>query len=290
MNFENVEQFLDQKLKGYKKLTDKAYILEFDQKYILKKSYKNINPFYNYLKSQHVDTKYPLAQFQIDGSLFYLMTYEEEDFYPVEKKIYDLRQSLQDLHYLTKVSKSAKKNSFKYLYRLFKKLDYQFRLLDSYIYELELKEVHEDDDWIFLAKYYKFLDCKKELYRLQMKIHNDIDNNISLSYVILHGYPSINHLIHKRLINFENSHFGYAVSDIVRLYCLNEDIKIDWFNFIDEWLSEYDSFGKLYFKFLVLYIFVMNIHVPPTIDYMFLTNYVTIEKKINKVMTIFNNY
>lgn len=292
MNFDLIEEYLGLKIENYTKLTDNAYILETDKIYLLKKSTKNLEPCYDYLKSQNVsNVLYPLKKFLLDGHRFLLFDYLSENKYPKEKKIYDLKNALFNLHEATKISKEAKKNNFKYLYRLYKKLDYKFRVIDSLISETELREVNTDFDWIILSKYSLFIDVKKEMYRLQMQIHQEIDKKISLFYAINHGRPSLSHLIDRSLISFDESRFGFIVSDISKFYCINEDIKIDWFSLIDEWLSYYQSpFYKTYFKFMTLYIFLINLNIDFKNEQITISNYVQVHNKLKKILIIFKDY
>lgn len=291
MKFDELESDIGE-IKGSSKITENSYLIEASKLYILKRNYKNLDPCYNYLESQGVmNVSYPIKRYKIGNEKYLLFDYLVEVKYPTDKKIYDLRDALLNLHEKTKVLKETKRNSFKYLYRLYKKLDYKFHILDSYISEAEMREKNDDFDWIVLSKYKTFLDAKKEMYRLQMKIHEEIDAKISIYYAINHGRPSLSHLVSKSLISFDESRFGFVVNDIARFYCSNEDIKIDWFMMIDEWLNLYElPFYKTYFKFMVMYIFILNLHIDFDNSYLSISNYIQIHNKLEKIMITFKDY
>ena len=287
MNFDFLESDIGV-IKETKKISLNCYYIEASDKYILKQAVKNIEASYDYLKSQNVSNIiYPLKKYKVDNNIFLLYPYIEEWKYPNDKKIFDLRDSIINVHESTKILKEVKKNNYKYLYRLYKKLDNKFRILDSFINEIELKEINDDFDWIILSKYHIFLDVKKEMYRLQTKIHEDIDKHISIFYCVNHGRPSLSHLVDKSLISFEESRFSFLVSDIARFYCINDYIKIDWYELINNWLNIYSlPIYKTYFKFLSLYIFIMNLHICDNGIY----NYVEISNHLQRIMVLFSDF
>lgn len=275
-----------------KRITDNTYLITTSELYVVKLTKKDLSVCYNYLSSQNTESVlYPIKMGIFENQRYLLFKYNNYKSYPADKKIYDLKDALILMHQSTTVKKETKRNNFKFLYRLYKRLDYKFRVLDALISESELREEMDDYDWILLSKYSTFLDAKKELYRLQSKIHEIIDEHITIDYAINHGRPCLNHLVDNKLISLDESHFGCVVSDISRLYCSNDDLKIDWFNFIDEWLNMYGvEFYKLYFKFLTMYIFMINLNIDFNNHYISLSNYIQIHSKIQRVMITFKDY
>ena len=128
------------------------------------------------------------------------------------------------------------------------------------IRESEERVKKTDFDWIVLSKYYIFLNAKKIMYQTQRKIHKYIDNHGNAIYSLNHGNLNLNHLLQKKLVSFDSGYIGIFVSDYAKLYVSLDEYEGNWFKEIEGKLNSYENdFYKTYFKFLVLYIYMINI-------------------------------
>lgn len=288
-----IEKEINKKIENFQNISLKAKkIVIENENYIIKKSNKELDYLYDYLHGQNVNAVlYPVKKIQIKNSSYYLYNYLEEINTPPSKKIYDLKEALRELHHKTQVLKTLKKANYKYLYRIYKKLDAKFKILEYYIREYEAKPTKDDTVWIILSKYYIFLDCKKELYRLQRKIHKAMEDKTAVYFALNHENPHLFHIINKIIVSLDNAKIGFISSDIAKVYILNEYINIDWEEFIKSWLDEYEGeIYKVYFKFLVLYIFILNVDILGENVYANTNSYIQISQKIQKFMKLFKDY
>lgn len=263
-----------------------------NKKYIVKLVSQKCKDIFEYIQTEQVNCiSYPIKKFQLQEGLYFLYDYESELNFPSVKKTHQLLSCITELHKSTSYEKKLNKKNFKYLYRTYKKTDYKFQILEMYIREAEVKQNKNDFDWVMLSKYNIFLDTKVIMYNLQRKIHDYIDEKVNVIYSLNHGNPNLNHLYNKKLISFDNAYLGLFISDLAKLYVNCDHINIDWFSVIDQTLSPYDNqFYKIYFKFLVLYIYIINID----FDLVDLNNacnkYIQISRKISIFLENFKSY
>ncbi len=288
-----LSKYFNKELTNVNNVTANVMLFTIDsQKYIIKLVTPKCNEIYNFIATEQVNCiSYPLKKFQTKEGLYFLYKYEKELDFPVVKKSQQLLEVINELHSTTSYEKKLNKKNFKYLYRTYKKIDYKFQMLEMYIREAEIKQQKTDFEWVMLSKYYIFLDTKIIMYNLQKKIHNYIDDKISVVYSLNHGNPNLTHLYNKKLISFDNSYLGLFVSDLAKLYVNCDHINVDWFSLIDHTLSPYENnFYKVYFKFLVLYIYVINID----FDLVDLSNacnkYIQLSRKISVFLQNFEEY
>ena len=101
----------------------------------------------------------------------------------------------------------------------------------------------------------------------------------------------MNHFIQKKLISFDNGYTGIFVSDYAKLYVSLDDIEGMWYKEIEDKLNSYgNDFYKLYFKFLVLYIYIINLKFSSFDNHTVLNTYIQITNKINRFLTLTSNY
>ncbi|MFI3252312.1 MAG: hypothetical protein R3Y60_04135 [bacterium] len=288
-----LEQYFNNKVTNINKVTANVtlFCIE-DQKYITKLVSSKCNEIYNFLLQQQISTvSYPLKKFRINEGLFFLYKYETELNIPVLKKTQQLLDSITVVHKGTSYEKKLNKKNYKYLFRTYKKTDYKFQMLEMYIREAEVKQSKNDFDWVILSKYSIFLDTKIIMYNLQKKIHNYIDEKISVVYALNHGNLDLNHLYNKKIISFDNAYRGIFISDLARLYVECDHINLDWHTVISQIIDPYENnFYKIYFKFLVLYIYVINID----FDLVDINNacnkYIQLSRRISNFLTHFSDY
>ncbi|MFI3329528.1 MAG: hypothetical protein R3Y05_03445 [bacterium] len=288
-----LSKYFEQQLIDINSVTSNVTLFSVNSnKYIVKLVTPKCNEVYNFIATEQVNCiSYPLKKFQTKEGLYFLYKYEKELEFPVSKKAQQLLDALNDLHKSTSYEKKLNKKNFKYLYRTYKKIDYKFQMLEMYIREAEVKQNKTDFEWIMLSKYNVFLDTKIIMYNLQKKIHNYIDDKISVTYSLNHGNPNLTHLYNKKLISFDNSYLGLCVSDLAKLYVNCDHINVGWYSLIDQTLEQYNNnFYKIYFKFLVLYIYVINID----FDLIDLNNtcnkYIQLSRKISIFLENFKDY
>ena len=223
--------------------------------------------------------------------IYFIYNYVNNYEYPSEKKITDLTNTVYELHKKTGFTVRLNDENFKYFYRIYKNLDRIFQTMEMMVRECETRQKKTDYDWIILSKYYVFLDAKKIMYQLQRKIHKYIDNHGSVIYALNHGNLNLNHYIQKKLVSFDNGYIGIFISDYAKLYVSLDDIDGEWFKEIEEKISSYSNdFYKIYFKFLVLYIYIINLRFSSFDTHTVLNTYLQIATKINRFLTLTSNY
>ena len=129
------------------------------------------------------------------------------------------------------------------------------------------------------------------MYQTQRKIHKYIDNHGSAIYSLNHGNLNLNHLLQKKLVSFDSGYIGIFVSDYAKLYVALDDLEGSWFKEIESKLNSYENeFYKTYFKFLVLYIYIINLRFSSFEEHTVLNTYIQISAKINRFLNLTSNY
>ena len=290
---ERIEHLFDEKVIKMEALTSKVTLLSFTgKKYIVKKVNVKTKNIYDFLASQKVEVVlYPLKQFIYEKEIFFVYKFIPEYDYPNEKKIIDLINSVYELHQKTGFTVRLNDINFKYFYRIYKNLDRIFQTLEMLVRECEERENKTDFDWIILSKYHTFLDAKKIMYQLQRKIHKYVDNHGNATYALNHGNLNLSHFTQKKLVSFDNGYSGIFVSDYAKLYVALDDIDGVWFKEIEEKISSYgNDFYKTYFKFLVLYIYIINLRISSFEEHTIMNTYIQIASKISRFLNLTSNY
>lgn len=274
-------------------LTSTVTLLSFnDSKIVLKKVNIRTKNIYDFLASQKVENVlYPIKQFVFENEIYFAYKYINDYEYPNEKKIFDLIDAIHELHKKTGFTVRLTDINFKYFYRIYKNLDRIFQTLEMLVRECEVKNEKTDFEWIILSKYHIFLSVKKMMYSIQRKIHKYLDNHGNVIYVLNHGNLNLNHFVQKKLLSFDNGYTGIFVSDYAKLYVSIDDLDGAWFKELEEKLNSYgNDFYKLYFKFLVLYIYIINLRISSFDKHSILNSYIQIATKINRFLNLTSNY
>ena len=290
---EKIEQLFNDKLTKIEALTSKVTLLSFgNNKYIVKRVNVKTKNIYDFLASQKVEVVlYPFKQFIYEKEIFFVYKYVSEYEYPNEKKITDLINTVYELHQKTGFVVKTSDNLFKYFYRIYKNLDRIFQTLEILVRECEERTKKTDFDWVILSKYHIFLDAKKIMYQLQRKIHKYVDNHGNVTYALNHGNLNLSHFKQKKLVSFDNGFTGIFVSDYAKLYVSLDDIEGVWFKDIEEKIASYQNdFNKTYFKFLVLYIYIINLRISAFDEHTIMNTYIQISAKINRFLSLTSNY
>ena len=288
-----IEDSFKEKIIKTEAITYEVTLLSFQTgKVIVKRVSNKVKNTYDYLASQECNmVLYPIKQFVLNGEVFFLYKYMPKYDYPDNKKIYELLDAMSSLHQKTGFVVRLNDDEFKYFYRIYKQLDRIFQTLEMLVRESESKPNKTDNDWILLSKYKTFMKLKNLMYQIQRKIHKYVDSKGSVIYALNHGNLCINHIIRKKLISFDKSYIGIFVSDYAKLYVSIDDIEGEWFKEFDKKLSEYNNdFYKLYFKFLVLYIYLINVKFSDINNFGVINSYNQIENKINRFLILTASY
>lgn len=278
-----IEETFNEKIISKKALTTEVTLLSFkNQKLIVKKVSKKTNQIYEYLRSsQFLNALYPIKKIIDNKAIFYLFNYLNSYEYPGEKKIIDMISVIKELHEKTSFNVKLEESNFKYFYRIYRKLDNIFQTLEMFVRESEVKDNKSDFDWIILSKYHIFLDCKTTLYNLQRKIHKYLDNKGIAMYSLCHGNLTLDHFRQNKLLSFDHAYIGFFVSDYAKFYVSIDHISGDYLKQIDKILSEYSNeFYLLYFKFMVLYIYMINLRLDSFYEYATINVYLELSKRI----------
>jgi hypothetical protein len=288
-----IEESFNSKIIKQEALTDMVTLLYFNEsKIVLKKVNVRTKNIYDFLASQNVENVlYPIKQFVYEKEIFFVYKFINDYEYPSEKKISDLIDVVHELHKKTAFTVRLTDVYFKYFYRIYKNLDRIFQTLEMLIRECETSNKKTDFEWILLSKYHIFISVKKIMYQLQRKIHKYLDNHGNVTYVLNHGNLNLSHFLQKKLVSFDNGYTGIFVSDYAKLYVSLDDIDGVWFKEIDDNLNSYENdFYKIYFKFLVLYIYIINLRINSFNQNVILNTYIQIASKINRFLSLTSNY
>ena len=290
---EKVEELFKEKIIKVEALTPQVTLLLFtNAKYIVKNVNLKTKNIYDFLASQKVDVAlFPLKQFIYDNEIFFVYKYIQDFEYPSEKKILDLIEVMDELHQKTGFTVRLNDLNFKFFYRIYKNLDRIFQTLEMLVRECEERVKKTDFDWIILSKYNIFLTAKKIMYQTQRKIHKYLDNHGNATYVLNHGNLCLNHFLQKKLVSFDNGYIGIFVSDYAKLYVALDDVEGTWFKELENKLNKYENdFYKSYFKFFVLYIYIINLRISSFSEHTILNCFVQISAKINRFLSLTSNY
>ncbi|XMB66352.1 hypothetical protein RI065_08605 [Mycoplasmatota bacterium zrk1] len=273
------------------RINNDIYILsDNNNQYILKKV--NDNGIYEFLFSQGVTSViYPLSinnsnKIVIRNFDYYLFNYEKEIKYPAKKKVHDLASAIQNIHFSTTSKYKVKpENAIPRFKKMYLFLNYQFDRIDNFMRVFETKELYSDIDYMVLNRYHIMIDLKYYMSRLQMKILDYLEKGLEPILCLNHGNPRIDHLINKKLISFNHARLSVPVYDIALFYINSTHINVDFASLINNWLDKFDNdFYRLYFKFLVIYIYIFSINVSDFNNY---SNFINICNKIEMFIEVF---
>ena len=288
-----LEKNFNAKIENEVALSTDVTLLSFhNKKIILKEVNQKVLDIYHFLASENVDNvRLPIKKIT-DGKKIYLaFNYVKPINYPEEKQIIDLINVIHNLHQKTAFDIKLETKYFKFFYRMYQKLDRIFQTLEMWVRESEQKPNKDDFDWIILSKYHHFLDAKSVMYQLQRKIHKYVDNKGVAVFCLNHGNPSLEHFINHQLISFNNSYLGIFISDFAKLYVSLDHLNQDYFKEIERVLTSYqNNFYLLYFKFLVLYIYMISLNVDSYHRKHSVEIYLQLANRINKFLKLTNKY
>lgn len=206
----------------------------------------------------------------------YLTTVNDENYYLTqyydslevvpEKKAVDLFEELTNIHRNTQFPRQLSPANSRYKFdELTKQLDYKFKVIEEFIRSLESSQIGELEFEI-LRRYYRVLDAKNELIRLQKRIILNVKDHESVNYVFIHNNPKLEHLLYikgsKYIVSIDKGQLGIESLDFAKFYVENEGLNVDFKKIIIETLQSYDSdFYYDYFRFLVLLIYIKRLNV-----------------------------
>lgn len=257
-----------------------AYVLLDGKKYLIILASKRMINTYHILKNYDLNINYPVKSLEYDNKKYLLFEYNS----PKGDNIARLKafiNDLKELHSKTYLDIEIKDDSLKKFNNIYKILDYRFKSLENSIRYLENTLVKGDFSWAYLSKYYIILNAKKRLLKLQEEMLKEIKKGKSLKYCLCHSYPSIINYNSSKIDGFFYSSYSIPASDIAKLYILNDEYYDILNPIIKKWIMELkDNFYKLYYEFLVLYLYILAIDYSLSINYESLYNYLQITKKI----------
>lgn len=139
--------------------------------------------------------------------------------------------------------KINKRNEISKLYYIFKKLEYKFNILETFIREVENKGKFSYEDLLVLSNYKFILLAKQKLSEKQLLIHNYIKEKEYIKY--------------SHLSNIKNK-IGIPTIDFSYLYCINDDVNINWIEVLkNNIVANYGEFEFNYFLFYTMYMLVL---------------------------------
>ena len=238
----------------YQKINN-IYIIEtIDNKYVIKKSNKQI---YEYLLSRDY-TNIPNIIY-LDDYIIY--EYEEDIKRPEEQKILDLVYLVSLLHKKTSYYKNICENDIKEIYEdIMGNINFLKVYYDVLMTNIESMEI------ISPSKYYLARNISL-IYLTLNKCEKDINNwyrenktKESICYSLNHNNLSTNHIINNHLISLEHAKDNMPIYDLYKLY--NETYNVtDWYDVYLKYNKEYklNKYEEELFFVLIL--------LPPKIEF-----------------------
>lgn len=290
-------------LNGLKKLTTKSYKVDSKNgnSFFLKETIPNALEKYHFLYSQGVNNVlYPITNIQNDYVTrhdtlsFYMNNYFDSFNVKEEIKASNMIKELKNLHQMTSIKKQLNVNRARpKIDELTNRLDFQFRVLEDYVREIESKELF-DFSMPILSNYQYFLNAKAELIKLQRRIISSVKSKESVNYSYIHNKPQLDHLLNIKgsnyLTSLENGKIGLSSLDLAKLYVENENLNIDFKNIIKEYFkNENNLFEYDYFRFLVLFIFIRKVNLTSS-NYLNSTMFVQTASSIKRYFDNFSDY
>ena len=288
-----LEDSFNDKIKEKIALTNSVTLLSFSKKkVIIKRGNQKTKKVYEFLKAENVEeVNYPLKMITDNKEIFFVYNYVNNYEAPNNKKIINLLESLKALHEKTSFEVKLADINFKYFMRTYRKLDFIFQNLEMLIREAEVKSKKTDLEWILLSKYHIYLDTKIIMYDLQRKIHKYVDNHGVAIYALNHGNPSLEHYINGKFISFDNAYLGIVVSDYAKFFISIDHIDGQYFKYFDDYLNSLNNnFYKIYFKFFVLYLYMISLSFDSYHAKTSVSIYNQIASKISRFLNYSANY
>ena len=278
---------LDFDVENFTPITTKVYLVKSaDKSYVLKELTKHERKVYYLLKSHKVNTLSFYKEFEHENKIYHLYPYLES--LSTETTAVNLLEAINELKTKTKITyDSSGLDEFRFK-KVIVIMNDKFTSLELKYREVELSEIKDDNSWIILSHYHIILKAKDMVYKLGKKISRDLKEIKDLEYSLLHSYPTLEHFKDNKLISFPYSKYGYYVNDLYKVYVSIEHFDIDLKSLFDMYLI--DDFSKKYFKFMVLYTYILSFD---SIDFKTsggINKYIWCTKKIAKLMTIFKEY
>lgn len=289
-------------LKDISQITLKSYKLvsENNNNFFLKETSKNILNKYHYLENIGIsnilypilnkDNKYVSSN---NNQFFYITDFINEVKIREDVKSNSLFYELENLHNRTIIKKTLDpfkaRNKFD---EISNQLDYKYKIIESYIRQVESKPLNMFSMPV-LENYHIILDAKKELIKLQKRIISSIKSRESVNYNFIHNNPSLDHILNVRgqnyLISLDKSKIGLDSLDYAKYYINNNHVNIDYKSLItNHYNSDEYLFNYIYFRYLVLYIYLMKINFTSE-EHINSKNFENIALKIGKYFNDFSD-
>lgn len=239
----------------YQKI-DNIYIIDTqDNKYVIKKSNKEI---YDYLNSRDY-INIPNIIY-LDDYIIY--EYEDDIKRPDEQKILDLAYLVSLLHKKTSYSKNICENDLKEIYEdIMGNINFLKVYYDVLMTNIESMEIISPAKY-YLARnislvYLTLNKCEKDI----ISWYKDNKNKESICYTLNHNNLNLNHLINNHLISFEHAKENMPIYDLYKLYKETYSLT-DWYDVYMKYNKEYklDKDEEALFFVLIL--------LPPKIDFL----------------------
>lgn len=289
-------------LKDISQITLKSYKLvsENNNNFFLKETSKNILNKYHYLENIGISNiLYPILNkdnkyvSNNNNQFFYITDFINEVKIREDVKSNSLFYELENLHNKTIIKKTLDpfkaRNKFD---EISNQLDYKYKIIESYIRQVESKPLNMFSMPV-LENYHIILDAKKELIKLQKRLISSIKSRESVNYNFIHNNPSLDHILNVRgqnyLISLDKSKIGLDSLDYAKYYINNNHVNIDYKSLItNHYNSDEYLFNYIYFRYLVLYIYLMKINFTSE-EHINSKNFENIALKIEKYFNDFSD-
>ncbi len=167
-----------------------------------------------------------------------------KDYY--KNKINTLIRSVLDIHlktaYAKKIDEDFLKKELNYIN---KSMISNINIYESFAREFEVKEFRNPFEWHFLMNYHRIYEVFKIYNQSIEKYREHIKEDKNMIFTIIHGKPTIEHLLEsefqKHFISIDNIKVSIPVFDIAMIFTNYADIDIEWNNVLNEVFNYYNN-------------------------------------------------
>ncbi len=165
-----------------------------------------------------------------------------------------------------------------------RKLNNIFLKLDELQTHIESKQTKIKKDFDILESYYIFINCKKELYKIEKKLDSNFQVGKPITYSLVIPDLSLKHYVKNKIINYDKAYFGYYADNILQIILENIDNNI----FIGSVINKIkkDELIVYYIMYMTYFSILSNIKITFNNDQV--ENIKTVSSFLNKTMNSFN--
>ncbi len=284
------------------------YIETKEKSYILKRTLnKNLSKLINVMISHDVNhILYPKTNkkgtytTKVGGYIYFLLPYVKSVEYFQKNKVYNLVNSLLEIHLKTSMTKKIDQTFMeKNLKHIDKIVTQRINILESFAREFESNNFRTPFAWQYLMNYHKIYNLLKIYNESKNKLVKSLNEQKNILISIIHGKPFVEHLLNisgqNLLISYDEMKVSLPIIDIVMLFVNYADLDINIDELIEQSFLVYkDESLKLMFFVFVCYVLITNLPIntfsSANDSVVAINQYTSFLKKISTLITVYNKF